>query len=546
MVGGEAAHHRLLMLARRSGDVRTDGDRSIQEPHERQDTGLRRGVASLSTPDKVESRLGTLEFNDGAPSEATADAAVRPSRLHPRRAGVHRRVPRGVGGGDTTRVPLDRGRGQHDGDVLGADGLGVVVPDRQLRHLLLPRLRRPVGRADGDRRAAARGAVGDPRDDRRHVVPVGHRLRAARARPRRRAAGTCSSARATTARCPTAASTSRTRARPVRWCWAGRSWSTTTRASRPTRSARASGSRRTCPARRAPRSPRSSPGTRRSGPRRGARDALHRGSGTSFNTIPPNDYGFWETVNELIQHEPPPAATPRLLGMLAASGIVHGKPFEPDERMRKILEDAAVVGNATARTVTFAFRPEEGFALLPGLGLGTTCCGSAATSSSIRRRRSPPMASSPSPSDGARKLNSKIAFLYPATGVTPGDVHAPHRHRVAVPDRLAGGDGEYLDGGRNYRLTLPPDIPESRFWSAHALRPPDPVDAPDRPTPPRHRQPVGHGRDQRRRLDRHLLRTHRARRPRGELALRPPATAPPVWCRTYRPRRSSASSAGWT
>ena len=29
-------------------------------------------LASISTPDRVESRLGTLEFDDGAPSEATA------------------------------------------------------------------------------------------------------------------------------------------------------------------------------------------------------------------------------------------------------------------------------------------------------------------------------------------------------------------------------------------------------------------------------------------------------------------------------------------
>ena len=29
-------------------------------------------LASISTPDRVQSRLGTLEFNDGAPSEATA------------------------------------------------------------------------------------------------------------------------------------------------------------------------------------------------------------------------------------------------------------------------------------------------------------------------------------------------------------------------------------------------------------------------------------------------------------------------------------------
>lgn len=30
-------------------------------------------LGSISTPDRVESRLGTLEFRDGAPSEATAE-----------------------------------------------------------------------------------------------------------------------------------------------------------------------------------------------------------------------------------------------------------------------------------------------------------------------------------------------------------------------------------------------------------------------------------------------------------------------------------------
>ena len=70
-----------------------------------------------------------------------------------------------------------------------------------------------------------------------------------------------------------------------------------------------------------------------------------------------------------------------------------------------------------------------------------------------------------SPSDGARKLNSRIVFFYPATGITP-----------AMCMRLTGigsqylmasrdADGEFLDGARDYRLNLPADIPESRFWS---------------------------------------------------------------------------------
>ena len=32
-------------------------------------------LASISTPDRVETSLGTLEFDDGAPSEATASAS---------------------------------------------------------------------------------------------------------------------------------------------------------------------------------------------------------------------------------------------------------------------------------------------------------------------------------------------------------------------------------------------------------------------------------------------------------------------------------------
>ena len=88
-------------------------------------------------------------------------------------------------------------------------------------------------------------------------------------------------------------------------------------------------------------------------------------SGVSLNTIFPNDFAYWELVHELVQQERPEAADPELLGLLAAVGIVHGQPFEPDARMRKVLEDAVVVGNATARTVTFAQRPEEGFAFYP-------------------------------------------------------------------------------------------------------------------------------------------------------------------------------------
>jgi hypothetical protein len=188
-------------------------------------------------------------------------------------------------------------------------------------------------------------------------------------------------------------------------------------------------------------------------------------SGLEMNTVFPNDYSFWETINELVQDEPPEAGDPELLGLLASVGIVHGKPFEPDDRMRKVLEDAVVVGNATARTVTFAQRPEEGFAFYPD-----SAWSSALFIGGYQFLDPPPQitADGPvpaAPSDGARKLDSRTNFFYMATGTTPAMCMRLTGIGSQYIYAMRDSDGAFFDGGRNYRLTLPADIPESRFWS---------------------------------------------------------------------------------
>jgi hypothetical protein len=188
-------------------------------------------------------------------------------------------------------------------------------------------------------------------------------------------------------------------------------------------------------------------------------------SGLSFNTLFPGDFGFWEVINELVQQEPPEAGDPELLGLLAPVGIVHGKPFEPDERMRKILEEAAVVGNATARTVTFAARPEEGFAFYPG-----SQWQSALFVGGYQFMDPPPMITADGavpvgPSDGARKLDSRTNFFYMATGTTPAMCMRLTGIGSQYIYAMRDSEGAFLDGGRSYKLTLPADIPQSRFWS---------------------------------------------------------------------------------
>jgi hypothetical protein len=188
------------------------------------------------------------------------------------------------------------------------------------------------------------------------------------------------------------------------------------------------------------------------------------GSGRAMNTIPPNDYSYWEMINDVVQALPADAGEPEVLGQLAAVGIVKGKPFAPDERMRTILEDAIAVGNAAARTLLFAPREEEDLAYYEGSAWWNPLF-----TGGYEFLDPPPQITAEGvvavDSDGARKLNSRIAFFYLATVVTP-----------AMCMRLTGigsqyllttrdSEGEYLDGAKTYKLNLPAGIPFERFWS---------------------------------------------------------------------------------
>ena len=67
-----------------------------------------------------------------------------------------------------------------------------------------------------------------------------------------------------------------------------------------------------------------------------------------------------------------------LRGLLASIGIRKGRPFAPDERMARILREAAAVANATARSLLFqprdpdAYIYDDGSHWRPALSEGTT------------------------------------------------------------------------------------------------------------------------------------------------------------------------------
>ena len=191
------------------------------------------------------------------------------------------------------------------------------------------------------------------------------------------------------------------------------------------------------------------------------------GSGQAFNTVPPSDFGFFELMNEVVQDAPAGSTSAELMGQLAAVGIVKGEPFEPDERLRRILEDAAAVGNATSRALVFAPRASEEWAYYEGSAWFNMLW-----AGGYNFETPPPLVTEegikPFPATGVRKLHSRTAFLYPATVTTPAMcmrlTGIGSQYLIAARD----ADGNYVDGAQTYQVTLPPDIPAARFWSLTA------------------------------------------------------------------------------
>jgi len=190
---------------------------------------------------------------------------------------------------------------------------------------------------------------------------------------------------------------------------------------------------------------------------------FHDGSGKVMNTIPPNDWSFYEMINEVVQKEPATSLDAELMGPIAAIGIIKGKPFAPDARMKKIMTDALAVANATSRTLFMSPRDPAwyyypnsswfNYLFLTGYEFETPI--PEVTREGVK----------PYPPTGYRTMDARTNFFYGITGITPGMAMRLTGIGSQYLFALVDADKNYFDGAKTYKVTLPKGIPEENFWS---------------------------------------------------------------------------------
>jgi len=188
-------------------------------------------------------------------------------------------------------------------------------------------------------------------------------------------------------------------------------------------------------------------------------------SGKAFNTIPPSDSSFFEMINANVQQEPADSYNKELAGQLAAIGIAKGKEFKPDERMKKVLANVAAVGNAVSRSLNWRADEVAGWSLYPGSGWTNALWEGGANFETPPPMIEPDVMFRPLPPTGATTLNSRTAFYYAYTLDSPGMIMRLPKVGSQYLIGFVDADKNYFDGGKTYKVALPPNIPAAAFWS---------------------------------------------------------------------------------
>lgn len=169
--------------------------------------------------------------------------------------------------------------------------------------------------------------------------------------------------------------------------------------------------------------------------------------GRKWSQVPPRGIAYWERLADILAKEPVAERDRFFMAMLKPLGIEKNKPFQPDVRQRKLLEDGAFIGEGMAMSLSFStrisgarYRTDANWDYLILLD----------------------------PSQEAEyfsQLDERTNYFYQAVTTTEGMVSRTPGVGSAYLGTAEHKDGGRFDGGKAYSLHIPPDAPAAQFWS---------------------------------------------------------------------------------
>ena len=166
-----------------------------------------------------------------------------------------------------------------------------------------------------------------------------------------------------------------------------------------------------------------------------------------WSGIPPRGLPYWQRLDDIVQCETLGERDHFFLEMLRPLGIEKGRPFAPDGRQKALLQQGALVGEAMAKANTYDRRfanvkYREGAHWDHALNLNAD-----------------------DPAEYWGRLDERASWFYEAysaaADMSPNKPGPTSAYLGAYRDQA----GDWLDGGRSYRLRVPSDPPANLFWS---------------------------------------------------------------------------------
>lgn len=172
-------------------------------------------------------------------------------------------------------------------------------------------------------------------------------------------------------------------------------------------------------------------------------------SGALINTLPPSGIEYWERLSAFINNNPVDERDRFYMAMIKPLGIEKGKPFKPDARQKAILEEATKIGDAMGRVMLFD-GPERftDIIALPGTKWHWVT-----------------LVNPNQEAENYSQVDERLHYTYGAIYLTPGIGIRHAGPGSTYVQEFEDKDGNRFEGGKTYRLNIPANVPAAAFWS---------------------------------------------------------------------------------